>query len=61
MPTFHQIEVLKILNEHKEEIVLNENSNGVFINLTDLSSNMLNKLTDYIEYYNRPREKYKLF
>ena len=31
MQTFHQIEVLKIFNEHKEEIVLNENSNGVFI------------------------------
>ena len=27
MPTFHQIEILKIFNEYKEEIVLNENLN----------------------------------
>tara|TARA_B100001063_G_C16615916_1_gene478165 strand:- start:92 stop:436 length:345 start_codon:yes stop_codon:yes gene_type:complete len=61
MQTFHQIEVLKIFNEHKEEIVLNENSNGVFINLTDLSINILNKLIDYIEYYNQQEKSINYF
>ena len=45
----HQIEVLRILNNNKN-IILNENSNGVFVNLTELDDKVIKKLTDYISY-----------
>lgn len=45
----HQIEVLRILNNNKN-IILNENSNGVFVNLTELDDKIIKKLTDYISY-----------
>lgn len=61
MPTFHQVEVLKILNVHKDNIVLNENSNGVFVNLTDLSEDILNELNNYIEYFHNQEKNISFF
>jgi hypothetical protein len=45
---FHQIEILKIFNEENSNMI-NENNNGVFINLVDLSESLYNKLNEYIE------------
>lgn len=48
---FHQIEILKIFNEENSNMI-NENNNGVFINLVDLSDSLYNKLNEYITYVN---------
>ena len=48
---FHQIEILKIFNEENSNMI-NENNNGVFINLVDLSESLYNKLNEYITYVN---------
>jgi hypothetical protein len=45
----HQMEVLRILSGDKH-IILNENSNGVFVNLTDLNETTIKKLINYISY-----------
>lgn len=49
MNKHHQIEVLRILKQNSN-VVLNENNNGVFVNLTDLDSNVIKKIEDYIRY-----------
>ena len=49
MNKFHQIEVLKILKKDSS-IVLNDNSNGVFVKLNDISQETIDRLTDYISY-----------
>ena len=51
MPQFNQIEILKIISKHKE-IILNENKNGIHINLTEISSIVIDELCDYINYIN---------
>jgi|LWDU01.1.fsa_nt_gi hypothetical protein len=50
MNTFHQIEILKILYNHKNEVTLNENKNGTLINLTDVPDYIIDKLYKYISY-----------
>ena len=49
MSKFNQIEILRILSSHKE-VTINENKYGIHINLTDLSPDILNELTVYINY-----------
>jgi hypothetical protein len=51
MTKFNQVEVLRILNKH-QNVTLNENKYGVHINLTDLSSEIINELKIYINYVN---------
>jgi hypothetical protein len=51
MNKFHQIEILKILKE-SGDIILNENNYGTFINMSDISINILEKIKNYIEYVN---------
>ena len=46
---FHQIEILKILKQD-DTCTLNENANGVFINLTNVSQDVVTKLTNYLKY-----------
>lgn len=53
---FHQIEILKIFNEENSNMI-NENNNGVFINLVDLSESLYNKLNEYITYVNVQQEQ----
>ena len=48
----HQIDVLKILNDD-EYVTLNENNNGVFINLNKLDINILNNLLEFINYVSK--------
>lgn len=46
---FHQIEILKILKKD-DTCTLNENTNGVFINLTNIGTDVVTKLTNYLDY-----------
>lgn len=55
----HQIEVLRILNSDKD-IILNENSNGVFVNLTDSNPTTITKLINYISYVTTQTNNIKL-
>jgi hypothetical protein len=54
LPQFHQIEVLRIL--HSKNTSLNENKNGIFINITKLSDATLTELDEYINYVNTQEE-----
>ena len=48
----HQKQILIILND-EPSVLLSENNNGVFINLSDLDERILEKLQDYIKYVNK--------
>ena len=49
MSKFNQVEVLRILNKHKD-ITLNENKYGIHVNLSDLDETILSELSDYVQY-----------
>lgn len=49
MDKYHQIEILRILSKN-EQVTLNENNNGTFVNLTELSAEIKNELEKYVEY-----------
>ena len=51
MNKFNQVEVLRLLHKHKD-ITLNENKNGVLINLSELRKDVLDELSIYIKYVN---------
>jgi hypothetical protein len=53
--TFHQIEVLRILNDN--DVLINENKNGVFINLTYVDSSILDKIYKYLSYVNKQEDQ----
>lgn len=59
MSKHNQIEVLRILDTSNDGVTLNENSYGVFVNLSDLSEDLLNKLNDYIEYWKKQEHNLK--
>ena len=44
----NHIDILRLLV--KNDVFINENKNGVFINLTDLSNDIINDMEKYIEY-----------
>ena len=60
MSKYHQIEALRILNKNKN-VVLNENKNGTFINLSELSPEIINDLECYITYVNEQQNNLKIF
>ena len=45
----HQIEALRILAKNNS-IIMNENKNGVFINLTEQDETVLTQLEDFLNY-----------
>jgi hypothetical protein len=49
MSKHNQIEILKIFQSNKN-IILNENKYGVFVNLTDINQETIDKLKEFIEY-----------
>jgi NTP pyrophosphatase (non-canonical NTP hydrolase) len=51
MNKFNQIEVLRLLNKHKD-VTINENKYGIHINLSDLNKELLDELNVYIKYVN---------
>lgn len=68
MSKFNQIEILRILTNYKD-VIVNENKYGIHINLSDLSTKIINDLLNYIKYVNnqesyfnndeKEKEKYK--
>lgn len=48
MPVVHQIEILRIL--HTKHTQINENKNGVFVNISRLNNELLQELYDYMKY-----------
>lgn len=48
MPIVHQIEILRIL--HSKNTQINENKNGVFVNISKLNNDILTQLYDYMKY-----------
>lgn len=44
----HQIEILRIMKSN--DVILTENKNGVFINLTNLEPDIIDKLSKYLKY-----------
>ena len=51
----NQIEVLRLL--HKNKTVLNENKNGIHINLTELNDEILLNIYNFVEYLNTQENK----
>lgn len=51
MSKFNQIEILRILTNHKE-VIINENKYGIHINLSELNNNIIRDLFVYINYVN---------
>jgi hypothetical protein len=51
LTVFHQIEILRILQMNK--VTFSENKNGVFVNLTYVSQDIIKKINDYIVYVDK--------
>lgn len=56
MDKVHHIEILKILRSEENDYI-NENNNGTFVNLSDLTNNTIQKLQDYIIYFNKQQNQ----
>ena len=56
MDKVHHIEILKILTT-EENNYINENNNGTFINLSDLKDITIQRLKDYIIYFNKQQNQ----
>ncbi len=48
MDKYHHIQILKLLQ--KFNIQINENTNGVYVNLTELEESVLDELVKYVDY-----------
>ena len=46
----HHVEILKIIK--KNDVKINENKSGVYINLTFLSESIIDEISKYLEYVN---------
>tara|TARA_B110000483_G_scaffold243668_1_gene335176 strand:+ start:7062 stop:7358 length:297 start_codon:yes stop_codon:yes gene_type:complete len=53
---FHQVEILKILKSD-ETITINENKNGIFINMTSLKDSIIAELGNYLKYVNKQEKQ----
>ena len=51
MTKFNQIAILRILND-SDDVIINENRNGIHINLSELSEDVIRKLQEYTNYVN---------
>jgi len=58
MDKYHQVEILRILSNCKE-VTLNENNNGTFINLTEISNDTIKELEKYTNYVNEQQQQLK--
>jgi hypothetical protein len=52
---FHQVELLRIFKENN--VCITENKNGIFINLTYVDSNILDKVYKYLNYVNKQEDQ----
>ena len=51
MNKHQQLEILKLFIQNS--VICSENNNGTFVNLSDLSGNILNELEDYIKFVDK--------
>jgi hypothetical protein len=58
MEKYHQIEILRILSKFAE-VSTNENNNGTFVNLTELSSDIIKELDKYADYVDEQQKLLK--
>jgi hypothetical protein len=49
MDKFNQIEILRIFSKHSE-VVLNENKNGIYVNLTEVSDNVIDEVIKHLDF-----------
>ena len=56
MSKCYQIEILNLLN-NESSVMISENNNGTFINLTNLDITIINKLESYIQYVNKQQNQ----
>jgi hypothetical protein len=52
----YQLEILKILN-NDATVILSENNNGTFINLSNLEDDIISKLEEYIKYVDKQQNQ----
>ena len=45
---YYQITIGKILRDN--DVILNENKNGIFVNLTEISPEIIKKIEEYLNY-----------
>lgn len=48
--TFHHVKILEVFKKHN--ISYSENRNGIFVNITNLSKNIVNEIRDVLKYVN---------
>jgi hypothetical protein len=58
MEKYHQIEILRILSKFAE-VSTNENNNGTFVNLTELSGDIIKELDKYADYVDEQQKLLK--
>ena len=58
MEKYHQIEILRILSKFTE-VKTNENNNGTFVNLTELSPEIINELDKYTDFVDEQQKLLK--
>ena len=58
MEKYHQVEILRILRRFPE-VKTNENNNGTFINLTEISSEIIKELEKYTDYVDEQQKLLK--
>ena len=51
MNKFNQVEVLRILSKDSN-VILNENKNGIHVNLSEIKEELITELNNYIQYVN---------
>lgn len=51
---FHQLEILRIMNE--KNIKYTENRNGVFVNMKDLDGDVITRLEEHLEYVTKQEQ-----
>lgn len=54
---FHHIEILKILKAY--DVTINENNYGVFVNMSELDIQIIDKIENYIEYSEEQEKQLK--
>jgi len=59
MTKSQQVEVLKILHQH-QDVKLNENKSGVYVNLSFLSENVISNIQTYMKYVKEQENTLKL-
>jgi hypothetical protein len=58
MEKYHQIEILRILS-NCNQVKTNENNNGTFVNLTELSADIIKDLERYADYVDEQQKLLK--